>query len=111
MAHPLSLGFIGRNGAYPANQAGRHADLVVAIGARFDDRSASSWLPGYSWNFPHTRLIHVDVDHGRRVSGARSADRDRDDVRLHRGAARDRGYESEGGATLTVYSLAPQAAG
>ncbi len=63
MDDPLSLGFIGRNGAYPANQAGRHADLVVAIGARFDDRSASSWLPGYSWNFPQTRLVHVDVDH------------------------------------------------
>ena len=28
MADPLSLGFIGRNGAYPANEAGRHADLV-----------------------------------------------------------------------------------
>ncbi|MDH3712486.1 MAG: thiamine pyrophosphate-binding protein [Gammaproteobacteria bacterium] len=63
MRDDLSLGFIGRNGAYPANQAGRHADLVLAIGARFDDRSSSSWLPGYSWNFPHTRLIHVDVDH------------------------------------------------
>lgn len=63
MDDPLSLGFIGRNGAYPANQAGRHADLVLAIGARFDDRSSSSWIPGYSWNFPHTRLIHVDVDH------------------------------------------------
>lgn len=63
MEDPLSLGFIGRNGAYPANQAGRHADLVIAIGARFDDRSSSSWMPGYSWNFPHARLIHVDVDH------------------------------------------------
>jgi acetolactate synthase-1/2/3 large subunit len=62
MADPLSLGFIGRNGAYPANQAGRHCDLVLALGARFDDRSASSWIPGYSWNFPATRLIHVDVD-------------------------------------------------
>jgi len=63
MADPLSLGFIGRNGTYPANQAGRHADLVLAIGARFDDRSASSWLPGYSWNIPPAKLIHVDVDH------------------------------------------------
>jgi acetolactate synthase I/II/III large subunit len=62
MTDPLSLGFIGRNGAYPANEAGRRADLVVAIGARFDDRSASSWLSGYSWNFPTTKLIHVDVD-------------------------------------------------
>ncbi len=63
MRDALSLGFIGRNGAYPANQAGRHADLVLAVGARFDDRSASSWKPGYSWNFPHTKLVHVDVDH------------------------------------------------
>jgi acetolactate synthase-1/2/3 large subunit len=62
MSDDLSLGFIGRNGAYPANQAGRHADLVIAIGARFDDRSASSWIAGYSWNFPHCKLIHVDVD-------------------------------------------------
>lgn len=62
MTDPLSLGFIGRNGAYPANEAGRHADLVLAVGARFDDRSASSWLPGYSWNFPHSKLIHVDID-------------------------------------------------
>ena len=63
MRDALSLGFIGRNGAYPANQAGRHADLVIAIGARFDDRSASSWMPGYSWNFPAAKLVHVDVDH------------------------------------------------
>ena len=62
MTDQLSLGFIGRNGAYPANEAGRRADLVIAIGARFDDRSASSWMPGYSWNFPQTKLIHVDVD-------------------------------------------------
>ena len=59
---PLTLGFIGRNGAYPANQAGRHADLVITIGTRFDDRSSSSWQPGYSWNFPKTKLIHVDID-------------------------------------------------
>jgi acetolactate synthase-1/2/3 large subunit len=62
MTDPLALGFIGRNGAYPANEAGRHADLVIAVGARFDDRSASSWMPGYSWNFPQTKLIHADVD-------------------------------------------------
>ena len=52
MEDALSLGFIGRNGAYPANEAGRHADLVVAIGARFDDRSASSWIAGLFLEFP-----------------------------------------------------------
>jgi acetolactate synthase-1/2/3 large subunit len=58
----LTLGFIGRNGAYPANQAGRFADLVLCVGTRFDDRSSSSWHPGYSWNFPSTKLVHVDID-------------------------------------------------
>jgi len=58
----LTLGFIGRNGAYPANQAGRHADLVITVGTRFDDRSSSSWHVGYSWNFPKTKLVHVDID-------------------------------------------------
>lgn len=64
MSDPLSLGFIGRNGTYPANQAGRRADVLLTIGARFDDRSASSWLPGYSWNMPPTKLVHVDIDPG-----------------------------------------------
>ena len=62
MTDPLSLGFIGRNGTYPANQAGRNCDVLLVVGARFDDRSASSWIPGYSWNIPPTRLIQVDID-------------------------------------------------
>ena len=62
MRIPQSVGFIGRNGAYPANQAGRHCDLLLAIGARFDDRSSSSWIQGYSWNMPATKLIQVDID-------------------------------------------------
>lgn len=61
MDHPLSLGFIGRNGTYAANEAGRRCDVLVAIGARFDDRSSSSWMRGYSWNIPPTRLVHVDI--------------------------------------------------
>ncbi|NML42216.1 thiamine pyrophosphate-binding protein [Ramlibacter sp. G-1-2-2] len=60
--HALALGFIGRNGAYPANEAGRRSDLVLTLGTRFDDRSASSWHAGYSWNFPQTKLVHVDID-------------------------------------------------
>lgn len=58
----LTLGFIGRNGAYPANQAGRFADLVITLGTRFDDRSSSTWMPGYSWNFPKCKLLHIDID-------------------------------------------------
>jgi acetolactate synthase-1/2/3 large subunit len=62
MTDPLSLGFIGRNGTYPANQAGRRCDVLLTIGARFDDRSSSSWKQGYSWNMPPTKLIQVDID-------------------------------------------------
>ena len=61
---PLYVGHNGRNGAYQANQAGRHCDVLLAVGVHFDDRSSSSWLPGYSWNIPPTKLIHVDIDPG-----------------------------------------------
>ncbi|MEK6711449.1 MAG: thiamine pyrophosphate-binding protein [Nitrospinota bacterium] len=60
--HPLNLGLIARNGTYPANHAARQADVLLALGARFDDRTSSSWIPGYSFNIPPTRLIHVDID-------------------------------------------------
>jgi len=62
MRHPLSLGFVGRNGSYQAVEAARHCDVLLDLGARFDDRSASSWIPGYSWNIPPTKLIQVDID-------------------------------------------------
>jgi acetolactate synthase-1/2/3 large subunit len=60
--HPLSLGLIARNGTYQANHAARQADVLLALGVRFDDRTSSSWLPGYSFTIPPTRLIHVDID-------------------------------------------------
>jgi acetolactate synthase-1/2/3 large subunit len=63
MSDPLALGFVGRNGVFPANEAARTCDVLLAIGVRFDDRSSSSWIPGYSFNIPPTRLIHVDIDH------------------------------------------------
>lgn len=62
MTDPLALGFIGRNGVFPANEAARTADVLLAVGVRFDDRSSSTWIPGYSFNIPPTRLIHVDID-------------------------------------------------
>lgn len=62
MRSPLALGFIGRNGAYQANEAARRCDVLLDLGARFDDRSASSWIPGYSWNIPPAKLIQVDID-------------------------------------------------
>jgi acetolactate synthase-1/2/3 large subunit len=60
--HPLALGLVARNGVYHANAATRNADVLLAIGMRFDDRTSSSWIPGYSFNIPPTKLIHVDID-------------------------------------------------
>ena len=60
--HPLCLGLISRSGTYQANHAARQADVLLALGVRFDDRTSSSWLPGYSFTIPPTRLIHVDID-------------------------------------------------
>jgi acetolactate synthase I/II/III large subunit len=62
MADPLALGFVGRNGVFHANEAARTCDVLLAVGVRFDDRSSSTWIPGYSFNIPPTRLIHVDID-------------------------------------------------
>ncbi len=60
--HPLALGLVARNGQYQANHAARQADVLLALGVRFDDRTSSSWLPGYSFTIPPTQLIHVDID-------------------------------------------------
>jgi acetolactate synthase-1/2/3 large subunit len=61
--HPSFLGPTGRNGTYPANRATRTADVLLALGTRFDDRATSSWLPGYTYAFDeHTALIHVHID-------------------------------------------------
>jgi acetolactate synthase I/II/III large subunit len=61
-SHPLALGLVARNGGYHANHATRQADVLLALGVRFDDRTSSSWLPGYSFTIPPTKLIHVDID-------------------------------------------------
>lgn len=58
----LSLGPTGRNGSYPANAACRNADVILALGTRFDDRATSAWLPGFTYNIPPSKLIHVDID-------------------------------------------------
>ena len=62
--HPLALGLVARNGPYQANHAARQADVLLALGVRFDDRTSSSWIPGYSFTIPPTKLIHVDIDPG-----------------------------------------------
>lgn len=56
--HPLSLGMLGMHGTYRANMAVMESDLLLAIGARFDDR-----VTGKIESFaPHAKVIHIDID-------------------------------------------------
>jgi len=55
---PLSLGMLGMHGTYEANMGMHHSDLLIAIGARFDDR-----VTGNLEKFcPEAKIIHIDVD-------------------------------------------------
>ncbi len=60
--HPLCLGSVGRNGSYASNEATSMADVLLALGAQFDDRAASAWLDGSTFSIPPTRLIQVEMD-------------------------------------------------
>ena len=54
----LSLGMLGMHGTWCANMAVQNADLIIAVGARFDDRvtgKLDSWAP-------HAKIIHIDID-------------------------------------------------
>lgn len=56
--HPLSLGMLGMHGTYRANMAVDNSDLLLAIGARFDDR-----VTGKVEQFAQgAQIIHVDID-------------------------------------------------
>ena len=52
------MGMLGMHGTYQANMAMHNADLILAIGARFDDRITNS----PSKFAPDARIIHIDVD-------------------------------------------------
>jgi acetolactate synthase-1/2/3 large subunit len=57
-AHPLALGMPGMHGCYPAVAALQEADLVVALGARFDDR-VTGRLADFA---PRAQVVHADID-------------------------------------------------
>ena len=56
--HPLCMGMLGMHGTYCANMAMHEADLLIAVGARFDDRVTGK-LSEFS---PRARVIHIDID-------------------------------------------------
>ncbi len=55
---PLSLGMVGMHGTYESNMAMHDCDVMVCIGARFDDR-VTGRINAFS---PHSKKIHVDID-------------------------------------------------
>ncbi|HOW34494.1 MAG TPA: biosynthetic-type acetolactate synthase large subunit [Methanoregulaceae archaeon] len=56
--HPLNLGMLGMHGTRSANYAVTESDLLIAIGARFDDRVTGK-LDSFA---SHARIIHIDID-------------------------------------------------
>lgn len=56
--HPLHLGMLGMHGAHAANLAVQECDLLIVVGARFDDR-ATGRLDQFA---PHARVVHLDLD-------------------------------------------------
>jgi acetolactate synthase-1/2/3 large subunit len=57
-AHPLNLGMMGMHGEAWVNEAIQEADLLIALGMRFDDRVTGK-LADYA---PHAKKIHIDID-------------------------------------------------
>jgi acetolactate synthase-1/2/3 large subunit len=56
--HPLALGMPGMHGTYTATTAIQKSDVLIAVGARFDDR-----VTGAAASFaPNAKVIHIDVD-------------------------------------------------
>jgi acetolactate synthase-1/2/3 large subunit len=55
---PLWLGMLGMHGTYAANMAISHADLVLAIGSRFDDRVTGK-ISEFAKN---AKIVHIDID-------------------------------------------------
>jgi len=56
--HPLFVGMLGMHGTYEANKAMGNSDVIIALGARFDDRVTNNT----SKFCPDATIIHVDID-------------------------------------------------
>ncbi|AYA76492.1 thiamine pyrophosphate-binding protein [Bacillus sp. Y1] len=60
--HPLTLGMTGFWGTKFINDKCKSADYVFGLGTRFAEADSSSWEPEYTFNFPPTKLIQIDID-------------------------------------------------
>lgn len=62
--HPLSVGLVGWTGTSVGNYAARNADLVISLGARLSETTASSWQPGITFTPGTTAFVQVDAEPG-----------------------------------------------
>ena len=60
--HPQYCFHTGSKGTKVGLEISRSADVVLALGTRFADESTCSYRKGVAFNFPDTKLIHVDLD-------------------------------------------------
>ena len=60
--HALCVGAVGQTGTTCGNSITAGADVVVSVGCRFTDWSASSYAKGVSFSIPPAKLIHIDLD-------------------------------------------------
>ncbi|MGB1234885.1 MAG: thiamine pyrophosphate-binding protein [Planktomarina sp.] len=60
--HPLVLGMTGFWGTELTNQTCLNADYIFAVGTRFKEADCSSWYPGYTFNIPGSKVIHIDIE-------------------------------------------------
>jgi acetolactate synthase-1/2/3 large subunit len=60
--HPLTLGMTGFWGTQFVNDKCLGADWVFGIGTRFAEADCSSWEPEFTFSFPPSKLIHIDID-------------------------------------------------
>ena len=61
--HALWIGAVGQTGTKCGNEITASADVVLSVGCRFTDWSASSYAKGVSFSIPPGKLIHIDLDH------------------------------------------------
>lgn len=60
--HPLVLGMTGFWGTELVNLSCLNADYIFAVGTRFKEADCSSWYPGYTFNIPSSKVIHIDIE-------------------------------------------------
>ncbi len=60
--HPMNAGTVGWPGSLTGNTLASEADVVMSLGCKFTDWSASSWRKGVSFSIPDSKLVHVDID-------------------------------------------------